>query len=184
VVGRRTRKPPAITPAALDDAAVRYLGRYAACADGVRRVLRRRVERAVRLGDADREAGLAEVEAAIGRLVAAGLIDDRSFAVTRAAAMHRRGMPLGRIRERLRCAGLTAEDVATGVAAVAETAADPDWAAAVAFARRRRFGPFAAAEESPERQTHTLAAFARAGFSYPVARRILEARTPDDLDDV
>ena len=56
-------------------------------------------------------------------------------------------------------------------------------AAAAALARRRRLGPFRRPGEREERRDKDLAALARVGFSYAVARRVIEAPSPEDLAD-
>ena len=48
---RSTPRPPKVDPASLEKAAVRHLQRYVATAEQLRRVLRRRLDRAVRRGD-------------------------------------------------------------------------------------------------------------------------------------
>ena len=53
--------------------------------------------------------------------------------------------------------------------------------AAIAFARRRRLGPFAPAGDAMTPRDKALAAFARAGFTLEVSRRVLQ--TPaEELD--
>ena len=47
---------------------------------------------------------------------------------------------------------------------------------------RRRLGPFRAAPERQERRERDLAALARAGFGYDVARRVIGAETPGDVE--
>ena len=54
--------------------------------------------------------------------------------------------------------------------------------AAVNLARRRRLGPFRRAGERAAMRGKDLAALARAGFSYPIAKRILDAATPEELE--
>jgi regulatory protein len=71
-----------------------------------------------------------------------------------------------------------------------EDGEDVDRAAAITFARRRKFGPFshrrAGAQRIDEetRARRQLAAFARAGFSYALARKILAARKEEELEDL
>jgi regulatory protein len=60
--------------------------------------------------------------------------------------------------------------VAGAISGLRETAADPDLAAACAFARRRRLGAFRRAGANPARE---LAVFARAGFGRRVAEAVL-----------
>jgi len=57
-----------------------------------------------------------------------------------------------------------------------EEAGDPDLAAACAFARRRRLGPY---RRGAGDRVKELAAFARAGFSRDAARAVLACADPD-----
>jgi regulatory protein len=159
-----------IDGALLEGWALQYLARFASSAENLRRVLLRRARRRRPL---DREA-LRRLETLIEALVADyqqnRLIDDGAFAEARARSLLRRGASLPAVGMKLRAKGVSPEIVAGAVDAIkAESGgSDLDLAAACAFARRRRLGPYrrAAAERAKE-----LAAFARAGF----ARRIAEA---------
>ena len=157
--------------AALHEAALRHLARYAATASGLARVLDRRCERWAREADPELAAaarpGLrAAVRAVVARLQAAGAVDDAAFAASRARSLTR----AGRSRR-----AIAAHLAARGVAEAAARGALPDdpeaeLAAALAFARRRRIGPFGAAGGDA---TRALGMLARAGFSRDVAERAL-----------
>jgi regulatory protein len=181
-----TRKPRKATPQSLHNAALFYLQRFATSAENLRRVLVRRVERSVRAHQTDREQGLAAVDDVIVRFRRSGLLDDRAYAEARAKSLRARGMPSRVIRGKLRQKGVAEDDVDAGLAAVDGDTDDADFAAAVNFARRRRLGPFRRAEAVGADRRVTgekdLAILARAGFRYDVARRILAAATPEELD--
>ena len=147
--------------------ALGYLGHYASSAENLRRVLMRRVRRHAPEAI---EPARPLIEAILTRYREAGLLDDDAYAAGRAASLNRRGDSLRAIRARLAAKGVASEVVAGAVGALWESGADPDLAAACAFARRRRLGPFrrAAADRSRE-----LAAFARAGFARRVAEAVL-----------
>ena len=53
----------------------------------------------------------------------------------------------------------------------------------MALARRRRLGPFRLPEQRADRRTKDLAAMARAGFAFDVARKVIDATDPDALDE-
>src|SRR5258708_36816185 len=89
----RSRPPPDVTPTALEKAAFHYLERYASSAENLRRVLMRRVERAVRAGAVERAEGRARVDAVIERLQARRLLDDAAYAEGRARAPSPKGRP-------------------------------------------------------------------------------------------
>jgi regulatory protein len=176
-VERSSGLPP--DAAALQDAALAYLARYAATEAGLRRVLERRVDRWARAAAvvADRETLAAQVEQAkrvardvAARLAAAGAVNDAMFAETRARSLARSG----RSRQ-----AVTAHLIAKGVDAAAARAASPtdednELAAALVLARRKRIGPFRSGG-SPDQaaRRRELAILARAGFPQPLARKAL-----------
>jgi regulatory protein len=83
------------------------------------------------------------------------------------------------MRARLAAKGVAAADVTDAVASLREAVPDPDLAAACAFARRRRLGPFRRAAAD---HTRELGAFARAGFSRRVAEAVLACADVDAIE--
>lgn len=176
------RTPRKVTPQSLENAALHYLGRFASSSENLRRVLMRRVERSVRLHDSDRDEGRAAVDRIVARFQASGLVDDRAYAEGRTIALHRRGVPARGIRARLAEKGVASGHIEAALAGLAETGDNTDFAAAVNLARRRRLGPYRSSSARTDTREKDLAALARAGFSYDVARRIVEAETTDELE--
>ena len=130
---------------------------------------------------------LKTIDAIVAKFVAAGMIDDRAFAQTKARALHRRGSSTRLTRQKLSLAGVDSRTLDSAMAGLdQELDTDPaqrEWQAAVALARRRRIGPFRqkAREEHRDRD---LAAMARGGFEYQLARRVIDATDPDALDEL
>jgi len=60
---------------------------------------------------------------------------------------------------------------------------DPNLAAAAAYARRRRLGPFRRPDQRDEKRDKDLAALARQGFGYDTATRIIDSDL-DHLNDL
>ena len=141
----------------------------------------RRVERSARVHDTDRDDGAAHVDALVARLVSVGLVDDRVYAEGRALSLHRRGTAARVIRARLRQKGVGDDDIEAALATVAEENTDGDLAAAVNLARRRRLGPYRRTNPEPDRRQRDLAALVRAGFSYDIARRVLDGDGVDEI---
>ena len=147
--------------------ALGYLGRYASSAENLRRVLMRRARRHSP-GSAP-QAGVL-IEALIVRYRESGLVDDAAYAAARVASLQRRGDSVKAIRARLAAKGVPADVAVDAVAGLRDSANDPDVAAACAFARRRRLGPFRRGAADRQRE---LAVFARAGFSRRIAEAVL-----------
>ena len=179
--GRR-RGPRKATEKSLTNAALFYLQRFASSSENLRRVLLRRVARSARHHGTDPAEGTALVDAIVARFEGTGLLDDQVYAEARARSLHRRGASTRMIRAGLRQKGLDDEVIARALAALAEEIEDPELAAAVALAQRRRLGPHRAAGQRDSHREKDLAALARAGFSYDIARRVIEAETVADLE--
>jgi regulatory protein len=166
--------------AALDKAALDYLGHYASSSENLRRVLMRRAARAGLAGD-ERKDVARIAGAVVARLLANGLLDDRAYAAQLAASLHRRGASAASIRFRLGEKGVGADDAAAALAALGAGAAS-ELAAACALARRRRIGPYRASPSRAEYRERDLGVLARAGFALDIARRVLAARDADAVE--
>jgi regulatory protein len=183
--GKGSGSERAMDAALLEEWALSYLGRYASTAENLRQVLRRRVRRLLGSeGEGDREAAaLAEplIDALVNRYRETGLVNDTSYAAGRARRGVAQGRSLRRIAAGLAAKGVGAADTAAAIASLRDEAADPELAAAIAFARRRRLGPFRrdprlrgqVDRDESERHRAELAAFARAGFTRRAADTVL-----------
>jgi regulatory protein len=161
----RKNRPPLDEPG-LEQAALSYAGRYATTRARLTAYLGRKLRERGWAG-----AGAPPVAALVERMATLGYVDDRAFAVARAASLGRRGYGARRIVAALRAAGIEAED---GVEAQ-EAARDGAWQAALRFAERRRLGPFAPSAPDRKGEEKAIAAFLRAGHSPAIARRLARA---------
>ncbi len=180
---RRPKIPRKVSATSLENAALYYLGRYATSSENLRQVLLRRIGRAAKHHDTDLEACGLMVDDLIGRYLKSGLLDDVAYARAQSANLNRRGKAVRAIRGWLRQKAVPADIIDDAIKALSEEIGEPDLAAAIAYARRRRFGPYRKEEKPPESLNKELAAFARSGFSYALARRIVEASDIDELEN-
>jgi regulatory protein len=181
--GTRRHGAKRATAEHLENAALHYLERFASSAAHLRRVLMRRVERSARVHGTDRAEGVALVDDIVARFVRSGMVDDRVYAEGRAAALFRRGTAPRAIRAALGAKGVAAPTI-EAVLGTLGNGGNPELVAATALARRRRLGPFRPAETRAGRRNKDLAALARAGFGYDVARRVIDADDPDMLESM
>ncbi|MBF0247257.1 MAG: RecX family transcriptional regulator [Alphaproteobacteria bacterium] len=180
------RTPRRITPERMANIALHYLERYASSAENLRRVLERRVYKAsLHHPDMDAAAARGWIEDLIARYRSAGLLDDAAYAENRARSLMARGLAARSIRMKLLEKGVGSDDIDAALAALTEETADPELHAAVKLARRRRLGPYTPdADKRAERRDRDLAALARAGFSYDMARRVVDADDPQELEEL
>lgn len=194
------KKQKQVSAKYLERAAFYYLGRFASSRHNLERVLERKTRK--RHGDFSppNEEETGWIMAVADKCEKLGLVDDRVYAIQKARAMHRTGKSVRRIRGELNARGVGEDDIAAALTALREAmgeaedaqedGADLDSAAAITFARRRKMGPYRRLRTGPDRldeetrQRRELAAFARAGFSYQLARKILAARKEEDLESL
>jgi regulatory protein len=173
--GRKARRAPVPLDAeTLERLALHYVGRYATTRAKLASYLRRKLIERGWAGE-----GAAPVEALVARMAEANYVDDRGFAESRGGALARRGYGPRRIAMALTVAGISREDSAVAL----ETAREDGWAAAIAFARRRRLGPFAAERLDRDAAQRAMGALLRAGHSPDHARAIVRADPGEMPDD-
>lgn len=172
---RTTQKKPAppLDNRRLRDLALHYAGRYATTRAKLSSYLQRKIrDRGWKEGEPF--ADLAEM---VNQFAELGYVNDAAFADSKARSFVRRGYGARRLEQELHAAGIEDGDA---VGARAQTAACAH-ASAEAFARRKRIGPFAAETADPGIKQKQLAAFMRAGHSFDLARRFVQAAPGDEI---
>lgn len=177
--------PKPITAAYLERAALHYLERYSASVAMLHRTLTRRVRNRCRLRGEEPAAFTDLVEATVARAVSAGLVDDSRFTQGRIASLRRRGASSRAVSAKLAAKGVPRDLVADALsqerdAAEAEDGPPVEEAAANAYAKRRRLGPWRRADQRALYRDRDLAAMARAGFPFSLASHIVDARDEDE----
>ena len=189
--------PSKISPSYLENAAMHYLERFASSSRNLRRVLMRKVDRSLAHWGGERETCSAQVDAVIAKLAGLGYLNDAAYAEMKTRALHRQGKGSRTIRATLAAKGIDtatfekpisaakgidAEMAATALVSLAEEVEEPDLAAAIKLAKKRRLGPFRPGARE-EFRNKDLATLARAGFDFDTARRVIEAESAEALED-
>lgn len=173
-VAQRHRKPrPPLDRSALDELALRYVGRFATTRSKLVSYLSRKV----------RERGWEDalepdLDAVAERLARLGYVDDAAFAVAKSRALTSRGYGQRRVRTALTAAGVAEEDSAEAEDLAAASRVE----AALRFARRRRLGPFARASADRDQRERGIAAMVRAGHPFGLARAIVLLEPGSEFD--
>ena len=167
------RKPrPPLDKDRLNELALFYVGRYATTRAKLKSYLARKV----------RERGFEgpgpEIERLVQRFAETGLVDDASFALSKARSLSERGYGRRRVQAALHAAGIEEEDAGPARELTEEQAVD----AAVKFARRKRIGPFASEPPDPKARERALGAMVRAGHSFDLARALVNSSPGSKVD--
>jgi regulatory protein len=182
------RKTPRKTTALyLENSALYHMERFSSSADNLRRIMMAKVERSARFHGTDREEGAAQVEDIIARFLSSSLLDDEVYATAKARSLHRRGASSRVIHTKLGAKGVDKSAIQKALTALEREDPDPEFTAAVTFARRRHIGPFrrsprsAIAPKDHKAREKELASMGRAGFCFDMARRIIDAESEESL---
>lgn len=158
------RSPAPLDAARLEALALAYVGRYATTRAKLTYYLKRKLA-----GQGWAGSDEPPIAAIVARCASLNYVDDAAFAAARGAALGRRGYGARRISQALRAAGIESDDAAP----VERAARDDALGAALAFARRRRIGPFSRdAEIDDDTRRRGFAALMRAGHDPDIARRV------------
>jgi regulatory protein len=167
---RKPKKP--LTAESLRWFALRYVERYATTRAKLRDYLQGKLRERGWSGE-----GEAPIDETVECFAELGYVDDRAFGEARARSLERRGYGPRRVAQTLAAAGVEQElreEIGDGF-----VARD----AAIAYARRRRIGPFGPPVDDPALRQKQFAAMVRAGHDFDLTRRVLDARSENDLFD-
>ena len=178
-----------LTPERLANAALVYLGRYAASEASLRRVLENKIKRAALCdkdfaADHESQQKLYEsIDQIVAHHIKNGIINDREFAAMKVASMQRSGKSSRRIAQNLAQKGIDSSLIEDALAPEeGDDPAEMELKAARAHARKRRLGPYrkGGASDDPKIKSKEVASLARAGFSFDVAKQVL-GELPEDI---
>jgi regulatory protein len=170
--GKR-KQPRKVSPRYLENAALHYLKRYTATVSQLKKVLVRKVDTSLRFHGGERTEALGWVDELVARLVRNGLVNDQAYAETKAHSLRASGRSARVITQKLKLKGVAKEVVAQKVAEASMEVSED--AAALIWARKKRLGPFRRdLKTRPDNRQRDLAAMARAGFSFAMAKKIID----------
>jgi regulatory protein len=167
------RAKPALKEAALQELALRYVGKYATTRAKLRTYLARKLRE--RGWQGEREPDL---DGLANRLAELGYIDDAGYALGQSRSLSARGYGKRRLSEKLRAAGVDGSDSDAANAHADEEAVN----AALRFAKRRGIGPFSDCPAERQQREKWIGAMVRAGHNFSLARAIAALDPAQDID--
>ena len=167
------RPKPPLDSADLERLALRYVERYATTRYKLNAYLTRKIRERGWGGEGEPDAArIAE------RMAELGYVDDAGFAEARISALSRRGYGARRVHPALRHAGIET-DLSEALAPEIDAEAQ---ASALAWARRRRVGPWAREAADPRLRERQAAAMMRAGHAPQLAWKIVKMAPGEDAE--
>lgn len=164
---RKKRPPRPLDQQRLQELGLAYVARFATTAAKLETYLQRKLRER---GWNEDESEQPDTRAIADRFVELGYIDDAAYARSRSGGLLRRGYGPRRVAQALNAAGVDEQiraEVQPGDHAIRQ--------AALAMARKRRFGPFAFDTPDREKREKQIAAMLRAGHGFDCVRAIMDA---------
>lgn len=160
---KKAKKP--LNSAQLRDLALAYVARYATSRAKLSAYLHRKLRERGWEG-----AGEPDISGLVERYAELGYIDDEAFARAKGEGLLRRGYGRRRVEQALFAAGIE-EDLREAAAP------DPlaERRAALAMAKKRRFGPFGMEPPDVQKREKQIAAMIRAGHGFDAACALIDA---------
>ncbi len=191
---KEKRPPKKITPTYLHNSGIYYLERFVASKSHFISVMTRKVKRScMHHKDQVFDDCVKMVHDTADKFEEMGLLNDALYTNGMVTSLRRRGMSRNAIIQKMRVKGIDRIRTIEALERLDEEQYDNDKdaeiCAALRLARKKKMGPFKVSDERidvvseammKEQKKH-LARFARAGFSYQIAKTILDM-SPEDLD--
>lgn len=166
---KESNKPPEpLTRAKLEQMALAYVNRFDCTASKLKQHLASRVQRLG--GDEHAAEWIAEL---VERYSGSGVLDDARFARNLASQLTRRGKSSRAISQKLAMRGVPSDVASELMTTRKQDEPGAELEAAQAYVRKRRLGPYRAAEKRAEHRHKDLASLARQGFSFDIAKKAL-----------
>ena len=167
--------PKKITEKYLYNSGLAYLQRFPSSVAHFKTVMGRKIDRSCRHHtDQDKTACAALLDKVAGQFTDMGYLNDELYLRGMVNSLRGRGLSARAIMMKLQQKGLAQDDIKTVLSLYDEENESDDLGAALRLCRKKRIGPYGAANVEPAQKQKWLAALARAGFSYDVAIRALE----------
>lgn len=169
---REKKRPGPLTEASLRFAALRYVERYPSTQVSLTRTLKRKVQTWARKTEEppplEAPSWIATI---VAEIVGRGFVDDRRLAEAKTASLQRKGKSKRAVQATLRAKGVGETMIDEVIAASGGSDEDAAWV----LAKKKKLGPYRAAEDRREKRDKDMAVLGRAGFSFWLARTIVES---------
>jgi regulatory protein len=175
---KKKKQPRKITPTYLENSAIYYLERFSSSTDNLRRVMTRKIMKSCYFyQEDDIEEKKEWLEVVIAKLVRIGYLNDETYTNMKARSLRYSGNSKRNIMGKLKQKGLSEEMINKSLSKADEDlfdGEDGEIEAAKHYAKKKRFGQYRTKSEEENTKQKELASMARAGFSYDIAKKILE----------
>lgn len=178
------KKPKKITQKRLYNIAAYYLQRYDSSVESLRRTLIRRIDKASRVHEMDKNEAIEWAEDVIKKMIQLDFVNDERYSENQIRGMFRKGASVLKMKAKLKSKGVPDEIIEAKLSYFISITDNADMRAAVKYAKRRRFGAFRTSIEiRKEKRNKDMAAMSRAGFDFSTSKTVIDAETLEELEE-
>lgn len=179
------KKPKKITESYLHNYGFFYLERFSSSKNNFINVLKRRAQLSCRAHpEQSLEQCYAMIKAVADKFEQSGLLNDTVYTESKINSLKRRGFSEKKIHQTLSQKGLSNSLIQSKIDSYNQDhnfqeTLDSELASALIFAQKKKLGPYSNPLKLNDPQK-AMAAFARAGYSYQIAKKIIETEIIKD----
>ena len=169
-----------ITEKLLQTFGLRYLDRYAPSISQYRHVLQRKVKRVLKEHGGDKDKAMELVELEIQKRIKQGILNDQNYANSWVNHLHEKGKSKLQIIQKLMQKGVAKHIIDKEIEVISGQQQQKQ--AAIAYARKRRLGPFNPnPQKRKEKRQKEIASMMRVGHPYDITKTIIDAQNEEEL---
>ena len=176
---KKTKRKPPISETWIKNAGLKYLGRFSASEQHFRYTMLQKIRNAESRESDDAAVHQNWIDAAVKLAKEYGFLDDQKYADALANSLKRRGLAKSAARQKLRQKRLGQVQIDKALEQSYmqsdEAGIDPNLFAAARAAKKKRLGPWGPENIDYPTLQKQLAKLARRGFSYGIAKQVLQA---------
>jgi regulatory protein len=173
----KIRIPKKITLKRLENIALHYLSRYESSSENLRKILKRRVYKASKHHETNTNQANEWIEQIIDKMQRLEYINDDRYALNQLRRLWEKGASKRKMQAHLAQKGIPLEKI-TDILQNFMDSLDIDdnfeLIAAKKHAKRKKIGIYRQKNQREDYRNKDLAAMARAGFSYEIAKKIID----------
>ncbi len=181
---RKPRPPKEVTATLLREQALKYLDRFSVTTHKLKRHLLTKNRNSILLHQSDPEQIENMIDELIVRLEKNGILNDQSYANSKARSMARQGKSLRQIKGKLFVLGLNDDENRVAQQEIIENEGYSDRVGAAKYIRKRRFGPYKQDPPFAERREKELMALVRNGYDFDIANELLSLQSVEEIENI
>ena len=176
----KKRIPKKITLDSLEKSAIRYLEKYSASKNQLKTILKRKIIKTSFFYKTKPNKEFEFIELIINKFEKIGLINDKSFSENKILNYIEKGYSKKKIIFNLKIKGISDKDIENGFDNLKKSFFNYELTSALIYAKKKKLLDFNKKKENFARIQKKLSKISQAGFSYEIAKKIINLNNEEE----